>query len=171
MALPYAKTVWVDNSTPDINAANLNHLEQGVFDVSGGWGTAGAFTAYTPAWTATVTPPVLGNGTISGAYFQVGKLVVGRMSLTMGSTTTYGSGSYQLSLPTTINAAYQLYFPMGNGAIVHGGNIYGFIAGVGSSTTVLWLTTAQPAVTSSPSTPVTFASGDTVYVDFTYEAA
>lgn len=30
--MAYTKTTWVDNTTPDINATNLNHLETGVYD-------------------------------------------------------------------------------------------------------------------------------------------
>lgn len=30
----YVKTTWVDNSTPAINAENLNHIEQGIKDVT-----------------------------------------------------------------------------------------------------------------------------------------
>ena len=30
--MAYTKTVWVDNQSPDINATNLNHIEQGIYD-------------------------------------------------------------------------------------------------------------------------------------------
>jgi len=30
----YTKTAWIDNSTPAINAENLNHIEQGIKDVT-----------------------------------------------------------------------------------------------------------------------------------------
>lgn len=30
----YTKTTWIDNSTPAINAENLNHIEQGIKDVT-----------------------------------------------------------------------------------------------------------------------------------------
>jgi hypothetical protein len=32
--MAYVKTVYVDNSAPDIDAANLNHSEQGIFDAA-----------------------------------------------------------------------------------------------------------------------------------------
>jgi len=31
--MAYTKTVWVNNSTPSINATNLNKIENGIFDV------------------------------------------------------------------------------------------------------------------------------------------
>ena len=32
--MSYTKTVWVDDSAPDINAENLNHIEQGIYDAT-----------------------------------------------------------------------------------------------------------------------------------------
>ena len=55
-------------------------------------------TAFTPAWKSTGTAPALGNGTITGRYVQVGKYVTYSGKLTMGSTTTFGTGVYQISL-------------------------------------------------------------------------
>lgn len=59
----------------------------------------GAWTSYTPAWTAVTTNPVLGNGTLTGAYMKVGRTCTVMITLTMGSTTTYGSGFWRISLP------------------------------------------------------------------------
>lgn len=64
-------------------------------DVYSGW------AAYTPAWTAATTNPVLGNGTLVGAYkrLDTSKSVYLRLRLVTGSSTTYGSGAYSFSLP------------------------------------------------------------------------
>lgn len=74
------------------------------------WGTAinanfadmGAWTAYTPTWTAATSNPTIGNGTISGSYQLRGKFLIWRVELTMGSTTTFGSGGYRFSTPATL---------------------------------------------------------------------
>lgn len=58
-----------------------------------------AWTTFTPTWTATTTNPVLNNGTITGHYAQINKTVLFWIKLTVGSTTTVGSGIYQLTLP------------------------------------------------------------------------
>jgi uncharacterized membrane protein YbhN (UPF0104 family) len=58
-----------------------------------------AWTTYTPTWTAATTNPVLGNGTIVGRYKKIGKVVNFQIDLTMGSTTTYGSGAWSVTLP------------------------------------------------------------------------
>ncbi len=57
------------------------------------------WTSYTPTWTSTGTQPVLGNGTLAASYIQAGKLVIYRGRLDMGSTTTFGTGVYNFSLP------------------------------------------------------------------------
>lgn len=63
------------------------------------------WSTYTPAWTASGTAPSLGNGTISGRYAQVRKLVFCTGILTMGSTTTFGTGVWSVSLPVTAATA------------------------------------------------------------------
>lgn len=66
-------------------------------------GLTDAWTSFTPTWTSTGTQPVLGNGTISGRYLQAGKLVIYRGRLDMGSTTTYGTGTWNFSLPVAFD--------------------------------------------------------------------
>ncbi len=58
-----------------------------------------ASTAYTPVWSANGTAVSLGNGTVTGSYKWVGKWCRIRITLTMGSTTTFGTGFYQFTLP------------------------------------------------------------------------
>jgi len=71
--------------------------------------TPGAWTSYTPSWTGSTTNPVLGNGTLVGRYQKTGRQVVAHINLTTGSTTTYGSGNYNFSLPfTAANAGASL---------------------------------------------------------------
>lgn len=130
---------------------------------------APAFTAYTPAWTATGTAPALGNGTLSGSYYQIGKLVVCRIALTMGSTTTFGTGTYLFSLPVNQVAS------------IHTGTVYandlsavavyfGF-ALYNAASTILCGTPAQPSPAYTPTVPFTWASGDDLRIDYIYEAA
>lgn len=58
--------------------------------------------AYTPAWTASTTNPTLGNGTLTGRIIHAGKFVYLSWDLTIGSTTTLGSGVYGWSIPVTL---------------------------------------------------------------------
>jgi hypothetical protein len=61
-------------------------------------------TTYTPVWSSSGTAIALGNGTITGTYFQTGCMVWFRAILTMGSTSTYGTGFYRFSLPVAPTA-------------------------------------------------------------------
>jgi hypothetical protein len=62
-----------------------------------------AWQAYTPTWASSGTQPAIGNGVITGRYVQTGKIVRVSVRILMGSTTTYGTGTYSISLP--VNAA------------------------------------------------------------------
>jgi hypothetical protein len=75
-----------------------------------------AWTSYTPTWTSTGTAPVLGNGTLVGYYAKVGRLVTVKISLSSGSSTTFGTGNYIFSLP--LSAAVT---GLATGALAHAG--------------------------------------------------
>lgn len=133
----------------------------------------GAWIAYTPAWTSTSTLPALGNGTLVGAYMQIGKTVFYRIKLVTGSTTTYGAGTYLFSLPPVT--------PHADSAFV-GGDIgratirdtsaaahYGRTAYLNTTTTLALVSDSAAVVTNL--SPVTFASGDIITIHGFYQAA
>ena len=66
---------------------------------------ADAWTSYTPTWGSSGTQPAIGNGTVTGSYALIpnaaAKTCAVSIHVTMGSTTTYGTGNYTLSLPFT----------------------------------------------------------------------
>lgn len=74
-----------------------------------GWvelGKLGAWTAYTPTWTTSGSAPSLGNGVVTGRYHRMfGRTYFVEISFVAGSTTTFGSGSFQFTLPSSITAA------------------------------------------------------------------
>ena len=70
-----------------------------------------AWTTYSPSWTAGVTNPVIGNGTITGRYKAIGKTVFVSVNISMGSTTTYGTGTWRISLPVDAYASYSASLP------------------------------------------------------------
>lgn len=77
-------------------------------------GKLNSWTQYTPTWTTTSTPPSLGNGTVTGRYHRMfGRTYFVQFFLQAGSTTTFGSGSFQFTLPSGIasvsNAPGSLY--------------------------------------------------------------
>lgn len=58
-----------------------------------------AWTSFPPSWTSSGTAPAIGNGTLEGAYLTSGKLVFYTGRLVAGSTTTFGTGNYNISAP------------------------------------------------------------------------
>lgn len=54
---------------------------------------------FTPVWTAATTNPSLGDGVLRGFYTRSGNIVHLSINLTIGSTTTLGTGTWRFSLP------------------------------------------------------------------------
>jgi len=130
-------------------------------------------TTYTPTWASTGTQPTLGNGTLSGRYIKINKLVWVQIFMLTGSTTTYGTGLYSWSIPSGIPARSGLFNFMSQGV----GRLYdpvtgpyfghaGFYAG---STTAITLYVGNTVA--QPTAPFTFTTNDEVIMTFTYEAA
>jgi len=125
--------------------------------------------AYTPVWTATTTNPAIGNGSISGEYFRIQKLVVGSIFILCGSTTTYGSGDYRFSVPIT--ATGDFVSPV-YGQILDASAGYPAYVGMG-----IWVTTTtfefrtHGATVAKATTPITLATSDQLRFTFIYEAA
>jgi hypothetical protein len=60
---------------------------------------------YAPTWTAT-SDPAIGDGSIDGEYIKWGSLVLAKAHIVMGSTTTYGSGVWNIGLPFPAASAF-----------------------------------------------------------------
>lgn len=79
------------------------------------------WTPYTPTWTASPTNPVIGNGTISGRYVLLGpKTCLCRWTIVTGSSTTLGSGGYQVGHPFTSSNSITAGQLMGQGFMLNG---------------------------------------------------
>ena len=81
----------------------------------------GATTSYTPSWTAATTNPVIGNGSIIGLYSQINKMVYFKVVITFGTTTTFGTGAYSLTLPVAAAGTGRLMFLT---SLFNGGVLY-----------------------------------------------
>lgn len=132
-------------------------------------------TAYTPTWTASVSNPAIVNGTITGRYVRTGKLCFVNVNITMGASTTYGSGAWRISLPFTVANQGVNYFGVAtcydnNAAARYDQNCVAIANGVDvrqfvpqtAGTTVNTLTSAIP---------FTWASGDIFAMTLWYEVA
>lgn len=58
---------------------------------------------YTPTWTATTTNPTIGNGGLRGMYWLGLGMCWATARITIGSTTTLGTGTYEMGLPVGPN--------------------------------------------------------------------
>jgi len=128
----------------------------------------GGWTSYTPTF-ANFT---LGNGTISAAYVQIGKTVLVRVKVTLGSTSSMGSAP-TVSLPVTGQASGLLFsaYLADASATDFVGNAY-----IASSTTVgirMINVSATYATTASVSAaaPFTWTTNDSFSFAIEYEAS
>jgi hypothetical protein len=133
----------------------------------------GAWTTYTPTWSSTGTAPVLGNGTMLGRYMKIGRSIMCEIHMTTGTTTTYGTGNYNWSLPVAaassgiaqVGTAQLLGIARWCGQIVissAASNCGAFLPISSTNTRTDFLTATSPE---------TLASTAQVRLTFTYEAA
>jgi len=125
-----------------------------------------AWTSYTP----TLANWTLGNGTLTGNYIAAGKLIIGKISYTVGSTDTK-SGQIQFSLPVTKVADGGFGFPLGTAELYDtSAPARNIVHAVQNSATALRLCAGDGTFVSDTS-PWTWATGDEINVVFQYEAA
>ena len=129
----------------------------------------GEWTSFTPSWSNLT----VGNGTQTAVYAQVNEVVVVSFSLTLGSTSSIGSGP-RFSLPVT-GASYSDYHSLGVLACVDGTTIaFGHVSYTGGN--------AYPRIGNSSGTyllssqltasvPFTWGTNDRLMGTFTYRAA
>lgn len=150
---------WVAAET--VTAALMNaHVRDNLKALGDAW------TAFTPTFSGAWT---LGNGTLEGWYIKPGRLVIGKVKLTVGSTTS-PSGNFGVTLPWNhANAA------IGGGADDGPpvGRAVCFDTSASASTyrdvivNTATLRIVDPIVTAT--VPFTWATGDILFAQFTIE--
>jgi hypothetical protein len=137
---------------------------------------AAPYTSYTPAWTSTGTAPALLNGTITGRYVQIGKLVQCWGLLTMGSSTAFGTGAYLISFPvppaqSRVVGFADMFHPSTGARHIATCEPQGGAAGAGSFAMTYPATWPAGAnVTLGQTNPWAWASGDLLMWNLVYEA-
>jgi hypothetical protein len=134
--------------------------------------TSSPWSAYTPVWTAASVNPVIGNGSITGSYYVIGKTCFVRVRVVMGSTTTYGTGAWYISLPVTAASAYGVIMPatmLNNGITWYSGLVNGGRLGNTSITEIQWQNTGGTADGISSSIPFVWGSTDEFEFNGSYE--
>ena len=133
-----------------------------------------AWTAYTPAWTATSSNPS-GAASLTGKYCRIGNTVLFRVTLEMDGGTSFGSGTWLISLPVTAVAGITGGFPVASAFLLDSSPYAAYIgqAQLTSTSTarlVYQKVTGEQGVV-TPTTPFTWATGDTIVLSGSYEAA
>jgi hypothetical protein len=149
-----------------VTAVELNsEVRDALTGIQAAWG------AYTPNWTAVTTNPTIGNGTLVGAYLQVGKTIHFRITVTFGSTTNIGSGGYFFTLPFAPSSAYTYGGPIGTaGCYDSSANaIYPRHALFNTGSQIHLFDNANNRV--NQATPVAWATNDTIQISGVYETA
>lgn len=123
--------------------------------------------AHTPAWTASVAAPAIGDGTLAGQFSRKGREIKLKFRLQPGGTTNQGNGVWSFGLPKAANP--NGIFDVGSVHIFKAGTSH--YAGVakltaGGTTVRLYITSAAEVGSANPG----LAVGDTVDVQITYTA-
>jgi hypothetical protein len=144
--------------------------------LSGRGTSLGPWIAYTPSVIGTGW--AIGNGTITGSYSQIGKMVHFRVAITWGSTSTYGTA--QLGIGTTPHGGTLASTPTANSNII---DVVGYdtsaatyyqLAGRWGTTVnfnLFTIGTGGVMANVTNTAPFTWASGDFIWLAGCYEAA
>ena len=163
----------------DVNGTSLfrtgltmnSSLTLGNVDITSPW------SAYTPTWTTDGgTQPALNNGTLTGFFKLIGKICFVRVKLNPGSTTTFGSGAFQFSLPFSAASPDGIQFPcsiLNNGFAWYQATVNGTYSGDVNKSAIIALSSggvnSSEAVTATH--PITFGVSDSLQFNGTYEIA
>jgi hypothetical protein len=163
-------STWVAGAV--LTAAQLNaQVRDNMKAIGDPW------TAYTPVWTGATTNPVIGNGTILGAYSQAGKMVNFWLEVTMGSTTTYGSGGYSITLPAAASESAHRWNFLGEVRDASASVSYELKAAAQSGSSGNLVLKCDPTTAGAnlrgvtSAIPITLTTSDVLFVSGTYEAA
>lgn len=137
--------------------------------VSQYWGPN--WQTYTPTWTSTGTAPAIGNGALLGQYCVQGPSVSFWAVMGAGSTTTFGTGTWKITLPVPMTSV-GLVAPTGMRSVgfdVSAGSPYeGLVWRDSASQTRMIVYTPGSSTQWGPSAPFTWASADQWHIGGTY---
>jgi hypothetical protein len=126
---------------------------------------------FTPTWTASTTNPTLNNGTLSGRYFRLNKMIFCQIFLQFGSTTAPGSGSYRWALPVTARSPIASFLSIGSGRFYDASTFTATLTTVVFGGTTTYVNMYYPSTFIGSASPVVPANGDEYHLNFWYEAA
>jgi hypothetical protein len=133
---------------------------------------AGVWAEYSPIWASVSNPqPAIGNGTLKARWAKAGKLVHVRLRLTIGATTTLGTGVWSFTLPLTSISNSDLE-TFGQCVTLDAGTGYKHdVVNVASGASTMRMIGITSGSFYSPTVPQAWASTDFLNISLTYEAA
>jgi hypothetical protein len=137
-----------------------------------GTGTSlGAWTSYTP--TLGGTGWALGNGTVTAAYAELGKIIAFRVRIVFGSTSTFGAAAaLTLTAPASsrnAGAAYSLACRLFDASLSESWNALASLAINSTTMTIRSWNGDNKAADTSSTVPFTWATSDEVVIHGVYE--
>lgn len=133
-------------------------------------GLVGAWASYAVTWTALTTNPSIGNGTLTGRFIRVGKMVTAAIKMIPGTTTTFGNGEWRFSMPSEATDIFYVgsAYALDAGQAHHAG--VSRIADMGPSRAGCY---GQPGAAYSAISPFVWAAGtgDVLFLTLSYEEA
>lgn len=126
-----------------------------------------AFNTFATTWASSGTQPAIGNGTLDCRWIRMGRCVVAHYGLVTGSTTTYGTGAYSLSLPVARNTTTR----QGGGGHLFDTSASAYNASTPRCTAQTFNIVAATGGLVTPSIPWTWATGDEMHFAVIYEAS
>ena len=122
---------------------------------------------YTCSWTGATTDPVIGNGSLLAYYTTEGKKTTVSIRMVAGSTTTFGSGAWYFSLPTTPTANIPC---IGQAQALDSGTNFrvGAVQSMTDSTARCIVTFDSDTASADSTRPFTWTTGDTLWLSLVY---
>ena len=129
---------------------------------------------FTPGWTSDGTPPAIVNGTLEGKFSMIGATVHAWVEITMGSSTTFGTGNYSVPLPIPRLAASPAFASgqvSGYSDLSGGFTVQGAWRGDGFLNYFLVNVNIVRQGLVTPTAPFTWQTTDIISLSSVYEAA
>lgn len=156
---------------PEERSLGFSNLQAAPGDHTHDGSTSKGPIEFTPVWRSSATQPVLNNGVSYGRYVLLGRMVHLYVQITMGSTTTFGTGAYSIDLPVAAEAG-KMWFVQGAAYDASLGNwepITAWWDGSGTTLDLQTLTTVGSVMTFVTETsPFTWAVNDRIILNGAY---
>jgi hypothetical protein len=134
----------------------------------------GAWISYTPSWTAASSNPSIGDGTLEGWYKLVGKTCFVRGNIVIGTTTTFGSGEWYVSMPFTASHADAILMTanlLDNGTAWYNATVNGARTGFNYKAPLQYQGGAGTALDVNATQPFTWTNSDRFLWNGSFEIA